>query len=345
MGKFEIEKKITELLTRNNNSNASDLLEKVSIWHILIFKTIVMAIIIYVCFMPLILSFQDKKIMEKANKVEQAQPSTYRILNNEKQTSEGFEDLRINPMSDYDYLSKKEVYDIRKKYVSESVWANDNYEPSEEVFGQIADNKPWWGDMRCDIMDYKGDYHEHIEGDSMVSVQMNNPNALVGIGLPYIPWDDPYYGEFCTSEYSKFIPYSIKYNEKDKLFVTTYKILPELTTFGVWIGKENRFLPLELSGLNARDFGYNYVWAVDTKNIKMFNSGNVVENVQTFQDYIHLGGSCKYKDGCNNISPMQNGLLFNVKGLPAEIDLKLWKKHPSNKYSKADVYYIIRFEE
>ena len=99
MDKFEIEK--------NSNNNAPNLLEKVSIWHILILKAIVIAIMIYVFFIPVILANHDKKIM---NKVSETPKSTYRILNDENSVSEGdFEDLRINPMSDYDYLSKNET--------------------------------------------------------------------------------------------------------------------------------------------------------------------------------------------------------------------------------------------
>ena len=223
MDKFEIEK--------NSNNNAPNLLEKVSIWHILILKAIVIAIMIYVFFIPVILANHDKKIM---NKVSETPKSTYRILNDENSVSEGdFEDLRINPMSDYDYLSKNEIYDIRKRYVSESIFATPDYEPSEEVFGQIVDGKPWWGNSRCSIQNYTGDYHERIEGDSIVSKQMNNPNVLVGIQVPYLPWDDPYYGEYCTAEYSKFIPDSLKYNKKENLLVVTYKILPEFCLVSV----------------------------------------------------------------------------------------------------------------
>ena len=192
--------------SKSSENNAPDLLEKISIWHILIFKAIVIAIMIYVCFMPVILANHDKKILSKMS--ETPKP-TYRVLNDEKPTSQdSFEDLRINSMSDYDYLSKKEIYDIRKRYVSESIFATPDYEPSEAVFGQIVDGKPWWGNVKCSIQNYTGDYHERIEGDSIVSKQINNPNALVGIQVPYMPWDDPYYGEYCTAEYSKFIPNS-----------------------------------------------------------------------------------------------------------------------------------------
>ena len=36
--------------------------------------------------------------------------------------------------------------------------------------------------------------------------------------------------------------------------------------------------------------------------------------------------------------------MFSVRRLPAEINIKLWKKKPINKYVKADMYYKIIFE-
>lgn len=339
-------KRNAEYSKNNSSTNAPDILEKFSIWHILLFKAIVIAIMIYVCFMPVIQANHDKKILEKSNEIEQTQTS-YKVLNEDTPTSGDFEDLRINSMSDYDYMSKKEIYDIRKKYVSESLFAKPNYEPSEKVFGQIVDGKPWWGNVRCGKLNYQGDYHERIEGDSIVSVQMNNPNVLVGLSMPYMPWDVPEYGDFCTAQYSRFIPDSLKYSKKDKLFIATYKLPREFLDYRSNIdGKNHRFI-IQLSGLNALDFGYNYVWAFKSNNIKFrqLNEPTVKDEVQTFQDYIHLGGSCKYKDGCNNISPMQYPLMIKVTELPAEINLKLWKNNPSSNYSKADVYYKIIFEE
>ena len=344
---WKLDRSKIDLKHLENNNKTLDLLEKISIWHILLFKAIVIAIIIYVCLTPLISANQDKKILEKTNQVAQTH-SPYRIKDREKPSNlEDFENLRINPMSDYDYLSKKEIYNIRKKYVNKSLFANPNYEPSEEVFGQIVDNKPWWGDIRCSKLNYKGDYHERIEGDSKVSIQINNPNVLVGLSMPYIPWDVPEYGDFCQAEYSKYIPYSLKYSKKDRIIIATYKLPREFLDFRSNVdGKNHRFI-IQLSGLNARDFGYNYVWAFESNNIKFrqLDESTVKDEIQTFQDFIHLGGSCKYEDGCNNISPMQTPLMIKVTDFPAEINLKLWKKYPSNKYSKADIYYKIKFEE
>ena len=306
--------------------NEPDLLEKVPVSLLVTAKIIILAAVIWFCCPALIFSFHDNKIL------------------NVKNTS-GFQTIKVNPLSEYDYLTKQQIYDIRKKHVKNSLFPSENYSPNNAVFGSIVDNKPWWGTTRCAQLDYTGDYHERIEGPSKVSAQMNNPDALVGLSLPFLPWDQDYNKEFCTGEYGKFLPLSLQYSKKDNLIIAKYKLTRKFLKFRDNVnGKTTRY-PIQLSGLNARDFGYNYVYIYDSKNIEMFSKNdNVTDDVKKFADYIHLGGSCRYKDGCNNISPMQYDKIFTVYKLPAEINLKLWKKEPVNKYMKADMYYRIIFD-
>ena len=261
--------------------------------------------------------------------------------------NDDFIDLKINKPTNYNYKTKNEIYDIRKSYVSKSKFAKRNYEPNEAVFGSIVDYKPWWGLISCDNPDYHGDYHERIEGPSKVSVQMNNPDALVQVSLPYLIWGTDYNREYCTSEYSKFIPYSLKFSKKYNAYVLKYELTRAFLNYRTNINNKTYRYPLQLSGLNARDFGYNYVYAYNTTNIKMFSYSDfdMTNSIVTFADYVHLGGSCKYKDGCNNISPMQDGLMFRVTELPATISLKLWKNYPSSTNEKPDLYYQIVFDE
>ena len=314
----------------NHNKNmhhSPDLLKKVPVGLLITIKIIILAIVIYFCCPSLIFTHNDNKILKI------------------KYTS-GFQSITVNPLSEYDYLTKKQIFDIRKEHVKNSLFAKENYEPDNSVFGSIVDNKPWWGTITCNQLDYKGDYHERIEGPSKVSAQMNNPNALVGLSLPFIPWEYDYNQEFCTSDYGRFLPVSIQYDKKDNLIVSKYKLTKRFLKYRSSVnGKMTRY-PIQLSGLNARDFGYDYVYIYDSKNITMFEqNNNITEGIRNFTDYIHLGGSCKYKDGCNNISPMQYDKIFTVYKLPAEINMKLWKKRPANQYMKADMYYRIILDE
>lgn len=304
---------------------SKEFIGKIPCEFIIAVQFIVLVVFAFLICKPLIFSINDNKIL-KANS--------------------GFEELWINPQLEFNNMRKDEIYDIRKAYVKDSLFALENYEPNERVFGAIEDYKPWWGEQECRPLNYTGDYHESIEGKSKQSVQINNPNALVGLSSPYIPWDVERNADFCNSEYSKFIPKVLKYSEKDNLIVAEYEVSKEFLNILINISGKNFRYPIQLSGLNALDFGYKYVYAFDTKNIEMlYSNNNVTQTVEKFRDYIHVGGSCGYEGGCNNISPMQNDKMITVVALPAEINLKLWKKQPYDKYSKADMYYRIIFKE
>ena len=66
-------------------------------------------------------------------------------------TKENIINVEINHPTPLSYKTKKEVYDLRKKYVKKSIFDIPNYEPSDEVFGGIEDNKPWISTNRVDI--------------------------------------------------------------------------------------------------------------------------------------------------------------------------------------------------
>lgn len=304
-------------------------------------KAVIIIIFLYFLFNKMYLANQEKALTDSLNNVNNSASQEL------KYNDSDFEDIKINAPADYKYKTKSEIYNLRKKYVSQSKFASKNYEPNELIFGGIVDGKPWWGLLSCGQIDYEGDYHERIEGPSKVSIQMNNPDALVQISLPYLVWDTGDNKEYCNGQYSKFIPYSLKYSKKDNVYVIKYELTRKFLDYRTNINGKSYRYPLQLSGLNARDFGYKYVYAFNTNNIKMFSysDNDMTNSVIEFADYVHLGGSCKYKDGCNNISPMQDGLMFRVTELPATISLKLWKNNPVSNNSKPDLYYQIIFDE
>ncbi len=306
------------------NRKSKELIGKIPCELIVAVQLITIIVLGFIICKPLIFSINDNKILN---------------ANSE------FKELWVNPPSEYNNLRKDEIYSLRKAYVKDSLFDTDDYEPNERVFGQIQDYKPWWGSQKCRPLNYSGDYHESIEGESKQSIQINNPNALVGLSSPYIPWDVEENADFCNSEYSRFIPKALKYSKKDNLIVAEYEVSKEFPNIYVNISGKGYRYPIQLSGLNALDFGYKYIYAFDTKNIDMTYSDNITQTPGMFRDYIHVGGSCGYEGGCNNISPMQNDKMISVKALPAEINLKLWKKQPHDKYSKADMYYRIIFKE
>lgn len=191
--------------TKNASTQEPGLLDKLPPQFLLVVKIVILAAVIYFCFPSVFFSFNDNKMLN------------IRDYSN-------FQSVQVNPLSEYNYLTKKQIFDIRKNHVKNSLFSKEDYEPDTRVFGAIADSKPWWGTVTCGKLNYKGDYHERIEGASKVSAQMNNPDALVGLSLPFLPWDLGYNKEFCTADYSKFLPISIQYSEENNLIIAKYKL-------------------------------------------------------------------------------------------------------------------------
>ena len=330
--------------------NAPDLLEKLPPKVLFISKIIILIATLWFMCPSLLFSYSDQKMLKKTDyyniREEAFTPDKFDVANQPKPkigSTEGYQDLIVNSTSSYNYLSKKQIYNLRKNYVKKSLFATNSYEPNKSVFGGIADNKPWWGTNPCSQLNYTGDYHERTEGNSKVSALVNNPNTLVGISMAYSPWEYDYNRDFCKSGAAAFLPTSLRYNAKEKIIVATYRVPGRYTNFRSNVNGQEYGYPLQLSGLNAIDFGYKYVYMVEMKNSEMMyqNGSSVKDEVQMFTDYLHLGGSCRYKDGCNNISPMQSDKMFTIKYLPAVLTLKLWKEKPVNKFAKADFYYKI----
>jgi len=55
-------------------------------------------------------------------------------------------EIPLHSMIELDFKSKDEIYIIRKNAVLQNPdYFKSNYEPSNKVFGQIENGKPWWG--------------------------------------------------------------------------------------------------------------------------------------------------------------------------------------------------------
>ena len=140
------------------------------------------------------------------------------------------------------------------------------------------------------------------------------------------------------------LPKKITYNGLKKEISVTYERLPFVTN-----GNHAFYT---FNGLNARDLGYKYAY-VDKKQStyepEFTESDNISNTVIEFRNYIHVGGSCKHSQGCNNGSPRQSYLEFkeNLSGnidKESEIYIKLWKEMPSSPSAKPDIVEKIILE-
>lgn len=258
--------------------------------------------------------------------------------------------LAVNPPENFNDKTKQDIYDLRRRYVGNSPLYPENYEPSDEVFGQIVSSKPWRGKYSAPC---ESDDSNISRGEALLSPIVNNPNALIAPFALAITSNRSLDSDYCKAHDSiLFNPSKIEYNAAKKLLEITYPI------DDIVIGKNQyeQKIWLLLVALNARDAGYNYIAATDIQGGFFYDStwdnysqtykpyDNIMKIVYNFHDYIHLGTSCGLAGGCNNISPRQLPMEFALSERNANIMLKLWKKQPSSRNIAPDLYCNLIFE-
>lgn len=242
-------------------------------------------------------------------------------------------EIFLNSPVELDYLTKKEVYGLRKKYVDQHKdLIEEPYEPLEYTFGQIVGGKPWWG-IRGQFCNGNGD--RSIEGLSEETRFIANPFHLL-----YLTEGMAYRKESCFPVYPR--PYKLLWSLDEPKAIAKY----DLTKFYQdkdYVGHFRYLESLVFDRINAIDFGYNYLF-IDPKLSKGVGStkdSRVLKEVCLIRGFIHLGGSCGYPGKCNNGSPTQPELYFRVSKLPAKVYCKLWKTRPKSKKDKADFVFIV----
>ncbi|MCL2335440.1 MAG: hypothetical protein FWC57_05190, partial [Endomicrobia bacterium] len=163
-------------------------------------------------------------------------------------------EFKVNAPINFNYKTKAEIYGIRKKFVAESLFKNPDYTPSKTVFSKIADGKQWI------TLEYEYYDKNSSEGYSEESRFINNPTALIMLDIPFSSVNaGKYWGEDMY-----LLPKSISYHKEENTIKTAYslqKFFSELHP-----GLKNEFLCF-LNGLNARDFGYPWVFVYQSDNV------------------------------------------------------------------------------
>jgi len=253
-------------------------------------------------------------------------------------SANGCPNIRINEPIELDFLSKEEVYSLRKKYVNQyPSLITGRYLPSEQLFGGIVDGKPWWG---LEGQFCKGDGRHSIDGFSEETRFWANPFLLLGLDecKAFRMGNSP-----CFAVYPK--PVSLLWCASERKAVVTYDISQFLRQKEEIFGQA-REITLFLENYNARDFGFNFVYAPPYLSKKVFDAdgGRLLKEPCALTSFIHLGRSCGYPGGCNNASPYQPQLYIRVDSVPATLYCKLWYKPPKDSGQPADFTYIIEFE-
>ncbi len=274
---------------------------------------------------------QVKETRTTVEKIKHENP--FYNVSNEYKNRDGIVEFAVNYPPSLSYKSKYEIFKMRKRYVYDSIFDNINYEPSDIVFGQIEDKKPW---MSLDICRDKSTDKIKITGASEEARWIANPTMLVALEHAYYyPYSDDY--NFCNSLDTTMVPEKISYDPQKNEITVKYESLP-FTTKG-----DSSFY--DINGVNARDLGYKFIYVDKSKStydIKFINPENAGNQVVEFQNFIHLGSSCGHEGGCNNGSPRQPLLEFKADmddytQTDKEIYIKLWHNRPQSPDSPADI--------
>ena len=244
--------------------------------------------------------------------------------------------VKINPMEEFDFKKKSEIYEIRKTYVNAypqlvKLLVSGEYEPSDEIFGQIEDGKGWWGILGiC----YYGPGEQSIEGDSEESRFICNPF------IPSAPAETRARKITDPDLEPKAIypePVSINWDTKNMIVTAKYDMttyLKESEIYGYDYASE-----MKLVSYNAKDLGflYFYIDSDESENVKI----NIQENATLIPQFIHVGFESGYPGGCNNMSPAFTPLIITVEKVPAKVTVKYWREMPGSVENSPDLKEIL----
>ena len=244
---------------------------------------------------------------------------------------------KINPLIDYNGLPKDFILGLRFGNIDSNFIKMMNYSPKKEVWEKMEDKGAWFSLEKSVCFDNNKDCRTKAKGLSALSRQINNPILLVApvmIATYHLDEKLP----VCSDEGLKLVPKSVYLDVVNSKIIVLYKGTKALT----------KCKYLQLSGLNARDFGLEWAKVYKKQNIYFPYPNNISKKLYKFNDSIVVGNFCKdakHETRCNVLSPVDDKLVFNITSYPANIELKLWKNKPLFTFNDSDFLFEIRFVE
>lgn len=238
-------------------------------------------------------------------------------------------DVAIQPPMELDFKSKAEVLQIRSDAAQKypQLLAHE-YRPSDAVFGQIVDGRPWWGLLG---QVYYGPGENSIEGESEETRFLLNPYLLVAADF----WS---LGSMDLSSALSFYcePYNLRWSPQ--------RSSAEVTYAAACAAQSGHAPYFDLIAYNARDFNLNYIYVSYADSHNLTKSDAPTEAYDNPQ-FIHRGNSCGYPDGCNNMSPQTPEIeRIKILGYPASLVIRLWADKPASIAEPADMTFIIHIK-
>ena len=264
-------------------------------------------------------------------------------------------EIAINPPESLNGFTKAKVDQIRTKMVLQHPeLISGTYKPSDAVFGQIVDGKPWWG-LIGEF--FYGQGQNSTYGYSEESRFILNPFLLASpelYGFTFYEGGHFHWRKDISAhmlEQAKFPffcqPYNLKWYPQSGTAEVTYSIsnylnlLNKYTVHPLEVERDGTF---ELIAYNARDLGYNYVFIPPSGSINISNDNGDLKGPIELRQFIHCGNSCGYPGGCNNMSPsVPETDNLRITKLPAQLQLIFWRHYPESVNEPADMTYTIKF--
>lgn len=236
-------------------------------------------------------------------------------------------EVKIHPMEEFDFWTREKLYDFRTERVKEypelgRVFLEliSDYEPSRLVFGQVESGKSWWGILG---LNYFSSGTKSIEGPSEESRFIGNPYLLVGLAERWAYRPDPT-PETLTPFYAK--PTRLVWDLSERTVTCDYGLSEYFETADRL--KLTRFQTEELVlvAYNAKDLGF-YFMEIPQSQLKKVTLEKPSAPFLVTQ-FLHTGPSSGYPGGSNNMSPQMDEMDIRVTGLPATLEVNLWRYRP-----------------
>ncbi len=226
---------------------------------------------------------------------------------------DGSVDVALFEPVEFDGMSREEWFEHRRGQVAlNPELFVPEYQPSAHLFGQIVDRLPWWG-LHGQFCEGPGERSDM--GESEESRFLSNPFLLVALVEGTAFRDTPV---TCFATWPR--PLDLRYSAgAAEVTYDLSRFATERRQAGTRLGRA-----LRLNGINARDWGYRYVAVVDSEQLSPAEGSELLtgRSVELIP-FIHAGPSCGQPSGCNNGSPREPNLWFQVDQLPARLVLRL----------------------
>ena len=207
---------------------------------------------------------------------------------------------------------RAELFALRRQYVEAIRHLKiypDPYEPSDAVFGQVADQEPW---ARTN-----GFY-------------ITNPQLLITPTPPNTITPIDYWAADKNPPGEQTIQHSV-----NKTTIRYNGI--SANHWMSWVSEKG----IRLEDVNARDAGFNYAMLdlAASQNIDAEKSGNMVRKPVPFKSFFHYGTNVS----ANNLSPAYPAMRIKLNDYQetAKLNIKLWRDQPPDNHTAADYTYII----